>query len=45
MKLLKFPSKGVTNLRERELKNNQNSAQNVHVSFPMSGLEFFNVIG
>ena len=52
-KLHKFASKGVTNLRERKLKNNwlklrenkQKYAENVHVSFSMSRLEFFDVIG
>ena len=52
-KLLKIPNKGITNLGERKLKNNKlklrenklKYAKNVHVSFPVSRLEFFDVIG
>ena len=52
-KLLKIPNKGITNLGERKLKNNKlklrenklKYAKNVHVSFPVSRLEFFVVIG
>ena len=52
-KLHKNSNKGVTNLRERKLKNNElklrenkiKLGENVHVSFPRSRLEFFDVIG
>ena len=53
-KRLEIPNRGVTNLRERKLKKqltktprkqNKKYAKNVHVSFPMSRLEFFDVIG
>ena len=53
-KLHKNSNKGVTNLRERKLKNNKintpqkqnwKHAKSVHVSSPKSRLEFFDVIG
>ena len=53
-KLHKNYNKGVTNLRERKLKNNKintprkqnwKHAKIVHVSSPKSRLEFFDVIG
>ena len=53
-KLLKILNKGVTNLRERKLKNMQltkiprkqiKSMRDVHVSLPMLSLGFFDVIG
>ena len=54
-KLLKILNKGVTNLRERKLKNMQltkiprkqikSMRENVHVSLPMLSLGFFDVIG
>ena len=52
-KLLKIPKKGVTNLRDESskttalnsAKKNKKYTENVHVSFPMSRLEFFDVIG
>ena len=52
-KLLQLSNKGVTNLHERKLKNNElklrenkiKLGENVHVSFPRSRLEFFDVIG
>ena len=51
-KFLKFPSKGVTDLRERKLKKKQlkipekklKVRENIHVSYPMSKLVFFDVI-
>ena len=54
-KLLKILNKGVTNLRERKLKNMQltkiprkqikSMREDVHVSLPMLSLGFFDVIG
>ena len=53
-KLLKILNKGVTNFRERKLKNMQltkilrkqiKSMRDVHVSLPMLRLGFFDVIG
>ena len=54
-KLLKILNKGVTNLRERKLKNMQltkiprkqikSMREDVHVSLPMLRLGFFDVIG
>ena len=53
-KFLKFPSKGVTDLRERKLKKKKKQLkirekklkvrENIHVSYPMSKLVFFDVI-
>ena len=52
LKFLKFPSKGAIDLRERKLKKKQlkirekklKVRENIHVSYPMSKLEFFDVI-
>ena len=53
-KPLNISNKRVRNLRERKLKSNgpnsvknkqEKYAKNVHVSFPMSSVEFFYVIG
>ena len=49
----KIPNKGVTNLRDRKLKNNklklgenkQKVRENCSRQFPMSRLEFLDVIG
>ena len=48
LKPLKIPNKGVTNLRERKLKHHQlklckKYTKNVHISFLMSRLEFFDM--